>query len=86
MPHGMIEKMATCSSFSEGVKKFLGNFSPYFMGTSICEEVDTQEEEEDKEVIEDYESQVSMNSSSMKTKHQQTSRLAIRIGLVRSEP
>ena len=63
MLHGMLEKTAMCSSFSEGVKKFLGIFFPYTMGTSTVEEVDTQEEEEDKEVIDDYESEVSLNSS-----------------------
>ena len=45
--HGVTEKMATSSSFSERVKNTLGNFFPFTMGTGTGAEVVTQEEEED---------------------------------------
>ena len=44
MIHGVSEKAATSSSFSERVENALGNFFPFTMGTGIGDEVDTQEE------------------------------------------
>ena len=44
--HGVTEKPATSSSFSERVKNTLGNFFPFTMGTGTGDEAETQEEEE----------------------------------------
>ena len=41
----------------------MGNFFPFTMGTGTSDEVDTQEEEEDTQKIDDFESHVSLNSS-----------------------
>ena len=61
--HGVTEKTATSSWFSERFKNTLGNFFSFTLGTGTGDEVDTQEEEEeDKEEIEDFESQGSLNS------------------------
>ena len=62
MMHGVTEKTATSSSFSEQVKSTLG-FFPFTMGLGTGDKVDTQEEEESNEKFDDFESQVSLNSS-----------------------
>ena len=56
MMHGVTEKAATSSSFSERVKNILGNFFPFTMGTVTGEEVDTQEKDEDDGDIDDSDS------------------------------
>ena len=56
MMHGLTEKPATSSSFSERMKNTLVNF--LIMGTGTGDEAETQEEEEDNDG-----SQVSLNSS-----------------------
>ena len=61
MMHGLTEKPATSSSFSERVKNTLGNF--LIMGTGTGDEAETQEEEEDNDEQDDFGSQVSLNSS-----------------------
>ena len=43
MMHGVTEKPATSSSFSERVKNALGNFFPFTMGTRTDDEAETQE-------------------------------------------
>ena len=43
--HGVTEKPATSSSFSERVKNFLVNFFPFTMGTGTGDEAETQEKE-----------------------------------------
>ena len=63
MMHGVIGKTATSSSFSERVKNTLGNFFPFAMGTGTSEVVETQEKEEDNDEQDDFESQISLNSS-----------------------
>ena len=63
MMHGLTEKSATSSSFSERVKNTLGNFYPFTMGAVAGDEVDTQEEEDENGEIDDFESHVSLNSS-----------------------
>ena len=60
--HGVTEKPATSSSFSERVKNTLGNFFPFTMGTGTGDEAETQEEEEDDDEQDDFGSQVSLNS------------------------
>ena len=45
--HGVTEKSATSSSFSERVKNTFGKFFPFTMGTGTGDEAETQEEEED---------------------------------------
>ena len=62
MMHGMTEKPATSSSFSERVKNILGNFFPFTMETVTGDEAETQEEEDDDEQ-DDFGSEVSLNSS-----------------------
>ena len=47
MMHGVTEKPATSSSFSERVKNTFKNFFPFTMGTGKGDEAETQEEEED---------------------------------------
>ena len=66
MIHGVTEKAATSSSFSEKVKNTLENFFPFTMGVATGDEVDTQEQEEEKMEIDDFKSQVSLNSSTHK--------------------
>ena len=63
MLHGVTGKVVTFSSFSERVKNTLRNFFPFIMGMGTGDEVDTQEEDEDNEENQDFESQVSLNSS-----------------------
>ena len=63
MMHGVTQKAATSSSFSERVKETLGNFFPFTMGTGTGDEIDTKDEEEDNREINDYESQLSLNNS-----------------------
>ena len=63
---GVTEKPATSSSFSERVKNTFGNFFPFtgdLQGTVTGDEAETQEEEEDNDGQDDFESQVSLNSS-----------------------
>ena len=43
MMHGVTEKPATTSSFSERVKNTLGSFFPFTMGTGTGDEAETQE-------------------------------------------
>ena len=62
MMHGLTEKTPMSSSFSERVKNFLGNFFQFTMGTGTGDEAETQEEEDDDDEINDFESQVSLNS------------------------
>ena len=59
----MTEKTATASTFPERVKNTLRNFFPFTMRTGLDDAVDNQEEEEDNGEIDDFESQVSVNSS-----------------------
>ena len=63
MMHGVTEKAVSSSSFSKRVMNSFGNFFPFTMGTGAGDEVDTQEEEEDNEEIDDFDSQVSLSSS-----------------------
>ena len=63
MMHGVTEKPATSSSFSERRKNNLGNFFPFTMGTGIGDEAETQEEEENDDEQDDFGSQISLNSS-----------------------
>ena len=63
MTHGVTEKPATSSSFSERMKNTLGNVFPFTMGTGIGEEAQTQEEEEKNDEQDDFGSQASLNSS-----------------------
>ena len=63
MMHGVTEKSAPSSSFSEIVKNTLGNFFPFIMGTGTGDEAETQEKEEDNDEQDDFESQISLNSS-----------------------
>ena len=62
MMDGVTEKTATSSSFSEQVKSTLG-FFPFTMGLGTGDRVDTHEEEEGNEKIDEFEPQVSLNSS-----------------------
>ena len=57
--HGVMEKPATSSSFSERVKNTLGNFFP-LTGTGY--EAETQEEKEDDDEQDDIGSEISLNS------------------------
>ena len=61
--HGVTEKPATSSSFSERVRNTLENFLPFTMETGTGDEAETQEEEEDDDEQDDFGSQVSLNSS-----------------------
>ena len=45
------------------MKKTLGNFFPFTLGTGTGDEVETQEEEEDDDEHDDFGSQLSLNSS-----------------------
>ena len=63
MMHGVTEKPATSSSFSERVKNTLGNFFPFTMGTLTGDEAETQEEGEDDDEQDDFGSQTSLGSS-----------------------
>ena len=63
MMHGVTEKTATSSLFSERLKNTLGNFFRFTMGTGTGDEVETQEEEEDGDEQDDFGSQLSLNSS-----------------------
>ena len=81
MMHEVTERAATSSSFSERVKNTLGNFFPFTMGAVTGDEIDTHEEEEKNGEVDDFESQVSLNSSIHEVRHLQTWRMAILIGL-----
>ena len=63
MVHGVTEKPATSSSFSERVKNTLRNFFPFTLGTCTGDKTDTQEKEEVDDEQDDFGSQVSLNSS-----------------------
>ena len=63
MMHGVTEKAATSSSFSERVKNPLRCFFPFTMGKGTVDEVDPQEEEEHNGENDDFESQVGLISS-----------------------
>ena len=63
MMHGVTEKTATSASFSEQVKSTLGKFFPFTMGLGTGDKIDTQEGEEGNEKFDDFEPQVSPNSS-----------------------
>ena len=66
MMHGVTEKPATSSSFSERVKNILGNFLPFTMGTGTGDETETQEKEKDHDEQNVFGYQVSLNSSTQK--------------------
>ena len=57
------EKQTTSSSFTERMKKTLGNIFPFTMGVGTGNEGESQEEEEDDDEQVDFGSQVSLNSS-----------------------
>ena len=63
---GVTEKPATSSSFSEREKNPFGNFFPFTMATGTSDEAETQEEEEDDDEQDNFGSQVSLNSSTLK--------------------
>ena len=63
MRHGVTEKTAASSSFSERVKITLGNFFPFTVGTGTGDEAETQEEEEDDDEQDDFGSQWGLDSS-----------------------
>ena len=63
MMHGVTEITATSSSFSEQVKSTWGKFFPFTMGLGTDDKVDTQEEEEGNAKFDDFEPQLSLNSS-----------------------
>ena len=60
MMHGVTEKTATSSSFSERVKNSLGKFFPFTMGTGTGDEFETHKEEDEQD---DFGSQLSLNYS-----------------------
>ena len=62
MMAGGTGKQTTSSSFSERMKNTFGNIFPFTMGGGAGNEVETQEEEDEKEQG-DFGSQVSLNSS-----------------------
>ena len=82
MMHGVTEKAATSSLFSERVKNKLGNFFPFTMGTGTGDEPHTNEEDKSMRAIDDSGSQVSLRQ----TKIPQTRIMAARNDLLRSEP
>ena len=57
------EKQTTSSSFTERIKKTLGNIFPFTMGVGTGNESESQEEEKDDDEQVDFGSQVSLNSS-----------------------
>ena len=63
MMHGVTEKSATSSSFSERVKNTFENVFPFTMGTGKGDVAETQEEEEDDDEQDNFGSHVSLNSS-----------------------
>ena len=63
MMQGVSGKAAMSSSFSKRFKIASENVFPLTMGTGTGDEADTQQEGYDKEVIEDFGSQLSFNSS-----------------------
>ena len=82
MMHGVTEKPATSSSFSERVKNTLGNFFPFTMGSGKGDEAETQEEEEHDDEQDDFGSQVSLNRSTRRMMHTPIERLAPRTDMV----
>ena len=63
MMAGVTEKQAMSSSFSEILENTLGIFFPFTIGAGIGNEGESQEEEEDDDEQVDFESRVSLNSS-----------------------
>ena len=63
MMAGVAEKQAASSSFSERVKKTLGNIFPFTMGVGTGDEGESQKEEEDDDDQVDFGSRVSLNIS-----------------------
>ena len=63
MMAGVTEKQATSASFSERVKNTFGNVFPFTMGAGTGHGVESQEEEKDEHEQVDFESRVSLNSS-----------------------
>ena len=61
MINGVMEKLATSSSFSGRVKNTFGNVFPFTMGTGTGDEAQVEEEDDDEQ--DDFGSQVSLNSS-----------------------
>ena len=74
MMHGVMEKPATSSSFSERVKNTFGNFFPFTMGTGTGDEAETQEDQEDDDEQDYSGSQVSLNSSTQENDAYTTNR------------
>ena len=66
MMHGLMEKPATSSWFSERAKNTLGNFFPFTMATGTGDDAETQEEEDDDDEQDDFGSQAFLNSSTQK--------------------
>ena len=64
----------------------LRNVFPFTMGTETGDEVDTQEEEEDNKEVADFESQVSLSSSTHKSEASTNMETGYSNRLVRSEP
>ena len=60
--HGVTEKPATSSSFSERLKTISLQFFLFTIGTGAADEAETQEEEKDDDEQNDIESQISLNS------------------------
>ena len=69
MMHGVTEKAATSSLFSERVKNKLGNFFPFTVGTGTGDEPHTNEEDKSRREIDDSGSQVSLRSSTLENKN-----------------
>ena len=63
MMAGVTEKQAMSSSFSERVENTFGNIFPFTIGVGTGNEGESQEEEEDDDEQVDFESRVSLNSS-----------------------
>ena len=63
MMHGATAKTVTSSLFSEQFKNTLGKFFPFTKRTGTGDEMDTREEDEDNEKIDDFEYQVILNCS-----------------------
>ena len=63
MMQALSEKAATSSLFWERIKNTIGNFYPFTKGAGTGDEIDTQEEGDDDEEIDEFESQLSFDSS-----------------------
>ena len=60
---GVAEKAATFSTLSDRVKNSLGNFFSFNLVTGIDDRIDTQEQGYDNEQNDNFESQLSIYSS-----------------------